>query len=110
MLLAVSFYASYGCTYVYVYIYFPVLCYSVQNVDWAKGCEKQGAVGLRMRVYGRTMCFVNCHFAAHLEAVNRRNDDFDHVFRTMTFTRPSNPLNAAAGMVLYLFLYYILAQ
>ncbi|KAK6144942.1 hypothetical protein DH2020_021762 [Rehmannia glutinosa] len=38
----------------------------------------KGAVGLRMRVYGRVMCFVNCHFAAHLEAVNRRNADFDH--------------------------------
>ncbi|KAI3470388.1 hypothetical protein Pfo_027051 [Paulownia fortunei] len=64
----------------------------------------KGAVGLRMRVYGRVMCFVNCHFAAHLEAVNRRNADFDHVYRTMIFSRPSNILNAAAGMVLHLFL------
>lgn len=61
-------------------------------------------MGLRMRVYGRAMCFVNCHFAAHLEAVNRRNADFDHVYRTMVFNRPSNLLNAAAGMVPYLFL------
>ncbi|KAM7502949.1 hypothetical protein LguiB_001853 [Lonicera macranthoides] len=59
----------------------------------------KGAVGLRMRVYGRIICFVNCHFAAHLEAVNRRNDDFEHVYRTMTFTRPSNPLNAQAAGV-----------
>lgn len=50
------------------------------------------------------MCFVNCHFAAHLEAVNRRNADFDHVYRTLTFSRPSNLVNAAAGMVPYLFL------
>ncbi|GMH11423.1 hypothetical protein Nepgr_013264 [Nepenthes gracilis] len=57
----------------------------------------KGAVGLRMRVYDRIICFVNCHFAAHLEAVNRRNADFDHVYRTMTFTRPSNLLNAAAA-------------
>lgn len=64
----------------------------------------QGAVGLRIRVYNRIMCFVNCHFAAHLEAVNRRNADFDHVYRTMTFGRPSNLFNAAAGMVPYLFL------
>lgn len=48
------------------------------------------------------MCFVNCHFAAHLEAVNRRNADFDHVYRTMTFTRQSQGLNAANGMVLCL--------
>ncbi|XP_030540697.1 type II inositol polyphosphate 5-phosphatase 15-like isoform X2 [Rhodamnia argentea] len=49
----------------------------------------KGAVGLRMRVYDRIMCFVNCHFAAHAEAVARRNDDFDHVYRSMTFTRAS---------------------
>ncbi|KAL3838499.1 hypothetical protein ACJIZ3_023090 [Penstemon smallii] len=69
----------------------------------------KGAVGLRMRVYDRVMCFVNCHFAAHLEAVNRRNADFDHVYRTMIFSRPSNLLNAAAGMMLPLFLCCLLA-
>ncbi|KAF5959225.1 hypothetical protein HYC85_000434 [Camellia sinensis] len=63
------------------------------------GSSYQGAVGLRMRVYGRIMCFVNCHFAAHLEAVNRRNADFDHVYRTMIFSRPSNLFNAAAAGV-----------
>lgn len=52
-------------------------------------------------MYGRIMCFVNCHFAAHLEAVNRRNADFDHVYRTMNFCRP-NFLNCAAGTSLFL--------
>lgn len=56
-------------------------------------------------MYDRIMCFVNCHFAAHLEAVNRRNADFDHVYQTMTFSRPTNLFNAAAGTVLYLFLF-----
>ncbi|KAL0383820.1 UNVERIFIED_CONTAM: Type I inositol polyphosphate 5-phosphatase 12 [Sesamum calycinum] len=57
-----------------------------------------GGVGLRLRVYDRIICFVNCHFAAHLEAVNRRNADFDHIYRTMTFSRSSNLFyNAAAG-------------
>lgn len=51
-----------------------------------------------MTVYGRVICFVNCHFAAHLEAVNRRNADFDHVYRTMIFSRPSNLLNSVSGM------------
>ncbi|KAL2539720.1 Type II inositol 1 [Abeliophyllum distichum] len=59
----------------------------------------KGAVGLRMRVYDRVMCFVNCHFAAHLEAVSRRNADFDHVYQTMVFSRPSNLCNAAAAGV-----------
>ena len=62
----------------------------------------QGAVGLRFRVYDRVMCFVNCHFAAHLDAVSRRNADFDHVYRTMSFYRPTNLINAVAGTSLFL--------
>ncbi|KAJ7980617.1 Type I inositol polyphosphate 5-phosphatase [Quillaja saponaria] len=59
----------------------------------------KGGVGLRIRVYDRIMCFVNCHLAAHLEAVNRRNSDFDHIYRNMVFTRSSNILNTAAAGV-----------
>lgn len=59
----------------------------------------KGAVGLRMRIYGRIICFVNCHFAAHLDAVNRRNADFDHVYKTMTFSRPPNIVNASSAGV-----------
>ncbi|XP_015170354.1 type II inositol polyphosphate 5-phosphatase 15-like isoform X2 [Solanum tuberosum] len=54
-----------------------------------------------MRVYGRTVCFVNCHFAAHLEAVGHRNADFDHVNRSVIFSQPSNFLSAAAAGVSY---------
>ncbi|KAF7824286.1 type I inositol polyphosphate 5-phosphatase 12 isoform X1 [Senna tora] len=75
------------------------------NTDKAK-LIKQGGVGLRIRVYDRIMCFVNCHLAAHLEAVNRRNADFDHIYRNMVFSRSSN---TAAGMVPYLFLCCLLA-
>ncbi|RWR92864.1 type II inositol polyphosphate 5-phosphatase 15 isoform X1 [Cinnamomum micranthum f. kanehirae] len=57
---------------------------------FGRAIGNKGAVGLRMRIYDRIICFVNCHFAAHLEAVNRRNDDFDHIYRTMIFSRPSN--------------------
>ncbi|KAK1291276.1 Type I inositol 1,4,5-trisphosphate 5-phosphatase 12 [Acorus calamus] len=64
---------------------------------FGRAIGNKGAVGLRIRVYDRIMCFVNCHFAAHLEAVNRRNSDFDHVYRTMVFSRASNGLNASAG-------------
>lgn len=64
---------------------------------------------MRIRVYDRIICFVNCHLAAHLEAVNRRNADFDHIYRTMAFSRSYNVLNAAAGMVPYLILSCYLA-
>ncbi|KAK1390890.1 type I inositol polyphosphate 5-phosphatase 12-like [Heracleum sosnowskyi] len=57
----------------------------------------KGGVGLRLRVYDRIMCFVNCHFAAHLEAVNRRNADFSHIYRTMTF-RSNLVSNVSAGV------------
>ncbi|XP_022744557.1 type II inositol polyphosphate 5-phosphatase 15 isoform X2 [Durio zibethinus] len=64
---------------------------------FGRAIGNKGAVGLRLRVYDRIFCFVNCHFAAHLEAVGRRNADFDHVYRTMMFSRPSNLLNAGAA-------------
>lgn len=70
-------------------------CYS--NHWFGNFLSHQGAVGLRVRVYDRIMCFVNCHFAAHLDAVGRRNADFDHVYRTMSFSRPTNLLNATHG-------------
>ncbi|CAL9046601.1 type II inositol polyphosphate 5-phosphatase 15-like [Musa acuminata AAA Group] len=57
----------------------------------------KGAVALRMRIYDRKICFINCHFAAHLEALNRRNADFDHIFWTMTFSPSSNGHNTAAA-------------
>ncbi|GAB4825770.1 hypothetical protein Ancab_008646 [Ancistrocladus abbreviatus] len=59
----------------------------------------KGGVGLRLRVHDRIICFPNCHLAAHLEAVNRHNADFSHIFRTMVFTWQSNLLNVAAAGV-----------
>ncbi|XP_047311089.1 type I inositol polyphosphate 5-phosphatase 12-like isoform X2 [Impatiens glandulifera] len=68
----------------------------------------KGGVGLRLRVYDRVLCFVNCHLAAHLEAVNHRNADFDHIYRTMIFTQSPNFLKSAAG-IKNLFLFCSLA-
>ncbi|KAJ4914520.1 hypothetical protein Rs2_00070 [Raphanus sativus] len=66
---------------------------------FGRAIGNKGAVGLRIRVYDRIMCFVNCHLAAHLEAVNRRNADFNHIFRLMVFSRGHNLSNAAAAGV-----------
>ncbi|KAI4310853.1 hypothetical protein MLD38_035800 [Melastoma candidum] len=63
---------------------------------FGRAIGNKGAVGLRVRVYGRSLCLVNCHFAAHVEAIARRNADFDHVYRTMTFSRPSSLINVEA--------------
>ncbi|KAG7585889.1 WD40 repeat [Arabidopsis thaliana x Arabidopsis arenosa] len=64
---------------------------------FGRAIGNKGAVGVRLRMYDRVLCFVNCHFAAHLDAVNRRNADFDHVYRTMTFSRQSSSLNAGVA-------------
>ncbi|KAL0539188.1 hypothetical protein IC582_023370 [Cucumis melo] len=66
---------------------------------FGRAIGNKGGVGLRIRVYDRIICFVNCHLAAHLEAVNRRNADFDHIYRNMVFNRSSNLLNNAAAGV-----------
>ncbi|KAG1363409.1 Type I inositol polyphosphate 5-phosphatase 12 [Cocos nucifera] len=75
----------------------------LQEVEMGAGflamaaAKETGAVGLRMRVYDRMVCFVDCHFAAHLEAVSRRNADFNHVYQTIAFSRPSVGLHGAAA-------------
>uniref|UniRef100_A0A1J3IWY1 Type I inositol 1,4,5-trisphosphate 5-phosphatase 13 n=1 Tax=Noccaea caerulescens TaxID=107243 RepID=A0A1J3IWY1_NOCCA len=66
---------------------------------FGRAIGNKGGVGLRIRVYDRIMCFVNCHLAAHLEAVNRRNADFNHIFRLMVFSRGHNLNNTAAAGV-----------
>ncbi|XP_010475271.1 PREDICTED: type I inositol polyphosphate 5-phosphatase 13-like isoform X1 [Camelina sativa] len=66
---------------------------------FGRAIGNKGGVGLRIRVYDRIMCFVNCHLAAHLEAVNRRNADFNHIFRLMVFSRGQNLNNTAAAGV-----------
>ncbi|CAH2038828.1 unnamed protein product [Thlaspi arvense] len=66
---------------------------------FGRAIGNKGGVGLRIRVYDRIICFVNCHLAAHLEAVNRRNADFNHIFRLMVFSRGQNLNNAAAAGV-----------
>ncbi|EOA29354.1 hypothetical protein CARUB_v10025640mg [Capsella rubella] len=65
---------------------------------FGRAIGNKGGVGLRIRVFDRIMCFINCHLAAHLEAVNRRNADFDHIYKTMSFTRSSAHNAPAAGV------------
>ncbi|XP_042469813.1 type II inositol polyphosphate 5-phosphatase 15-like [Zingiber officinale] len=64
---------------------------------FGRAIGNKGAVGLRMRVYDRTICFASCHFAAHLEAVSRRNADFGHVYRNLSFSRPTTGVQGASA-------------
>jgi hypothetical protein len=67
-------------------------------------CFLQGGVGLRIRVYDRRICFVSNHFAAHQENISRRNDDFNHIYRTMSFNKP----HGSTGIFLSKFLLKVL--
>ncbi|TVU04987.1 hypothetical protein EJB05_48134, partial [Eragrostis curvula] len=68
---------------------------------FGRAIGNKGGVGLRIRVHDRTICFVNNHFAAHLENVTRRNADFDHIYRTMTFNKPQGSAASATSVQLH---------
>lgn len=68
---------------------------------FGRAIGNKGGVGLRIRVYDRRICFVNNHFAAHLENVSRRNADFDHIYRTMTFNKPHGSAASATSVQLH---------
>ncbi|KAG8047853.1 hypothetical protein GUJ93_ZPchr0008g12565 [Zizania palustris] len=68
---------------------------------FGRAIGNKGGVGLRIRVYDRRICFVNNHFAAHLENVSRRNADFDHIYRTMTFNKPHGSAASTTSVQLH---------
>lgn len=58
----------------------------------------QGAVGVKLSAFRRTICLVNSHFAAHMEKVSSRNSDFDYCYNQMTFgPKPSNVAFSGSG-------------
>ncbi|MCO5564876.1 hypothetical protein L7F22_018544 [Adiantum nelumboides] len=66
----------------------------VGNVDvgavacgFGRAFGNKGAVAVKMMVYRRTICIVNCHFAAHMDGVAKRNADFEHIYHRMCFGR-----------------------
>lgn len=54
----------------------------------------KGGVGLRFDLHSTSFCFVNAHFAAHQEHVDKRNDDFRQVCQKLLF-RPQKDAPAA---------------
>jgi len=59
----------------------------------------KGAVALKMRVFRRILCVINSHFAAHADAVARRNADFEYVYRNLTFIPMTAGVNTVAAGV-----------
>ena len=45
----------------------------------------KGAVGLSMRIYDSSVCFISAHLAAHRANVAARNDNYQKILRCMVF-------------------------
>lgn len=53
----------------------------------------KGGVGVRIRFFDSTLCFVNSHLSAHQENIERRNQDWRDITRRLQF--PPIPINYA---------------
>lgn len=63
----------------------------------------KGGVAIRLEMHHTSICFVNCHLAAHMAEVERRNQDFNAVYSNLKFTLFDPPLSVAEhNMVFWL--------
>ncbi|OQR74707.1 type II inositol 1 [Tropilaelaps mercedesae] len=55
----------------------------------------KGGVAIRLELHSTSMCFVNCHLAAHAEERDRRNQDFNDIRNKTAFNnfRPSKAIH-----------------
>ncbi|XP_024524008.1 type II inositol polyphosphate 5-phosphatase 15 [Selaginella moellendorffii] len=56
---------------------------------FGRALGNKGGVGVKILLYRRTFCFLSSHLAAHMDAVGRRNADFEHIYHQMKFGRSS---------------------
>ncbi|KAM9318185.1 inositol polyphosphate 5-phosphatase K-like isoform 2-T2 [Pholidichthys leucotaenia] len=45
----------------------------------------KGGVSIRLSFYGHTVCFLNCHLAAHMNYATERVDEFESILDAQTF-------------------------
>uniref|UniRef100_A0AAX7TNQ5 Inositol polyphosphate-related phosphatase domain-containing protein n=1 Tax=Astatotilapia calliptera TaxID=8154 RepID=A0AAX7TNQ5_ASTCA len=45
----------------------------------------KGGVSIRLSFYGHTLCFLNCHLAAHMNYASERVDEFEYIMDMQSF-------------------------
>ena len=45
----------------------------------------KGGVGIRFNIFDTSLCFVNCHLAAHKNNIKGRNEDYHKIIQKLTF-------------------------
>ncbi|XP_068601976.1 inositol polyphosphate 5-phosphatase K-like [Brachionichthys hirsutus] len=45
----------------------------------------KGGVSVRLSFYGHTLCFLNCHLAAHMRYATERVEEFEYIMDTQSF-------------------------
>ncbi|TSK49663.1 Inositol polyphosphate 5-phosphatase K [Bagarius yarrelli] len=45
----------------------------------------KGGVSIRFSLYGHSVCFLNCHLAAHIHNSTERVEEFEHILNSQTF-------------------------
>lgn len=51
----------------------------------------KGGLSVRLSFYGHTVCFLNCHLAAHMQFALERVDEFEYIMDTQTFDCKKTP-------------------
>ncbi|CAG0878832.1 unnamed protein product [Darwinula stevensoni] len=53
----------------------------------------KGGVGIRLELHSSTLCFINCHLAAHPSELERRNQDYHEICSRLSFQSFTPPRN-----------------
>ncbi|XP_026790724.3 inositol polyphosphate 5-phosphatase Ka isoform X1 [Pangasianodon hypophthalmus] len=51
----------------------------------------KGGVSIRLSFYGHSLCFLNCHLAAHIHNASERVEEFEHILNSQTFDGKNTP-------------------